>query len=40
MLEFWFREYVDGDAANEPLEYAVLTARDGVRGGHPGRRVA
>jgi len=24
MLEFWFREFVDGDAAAEPLEYAVL----------------
>jgi asparagine synthase (glutamine-hydrolysing) len=24
VLEFWFREYMDGDAANEPLEYAVL----------------
>jgi asparagine synthase (glutamine-hydrolysing) len=25
MLEFWFREFIDGDAAEEPLEYAVLT---------------
>jgi hypothetical protein len=24
MLEFWFREFVDGDAAEEPLEYAVV----------------
>jgi len=24
MLEFWFREFVDGAAAAEPLEYAVL----------------
>lgn len=24
MLEFWFRELIDGDAAAEPLEYAVL----------------
>jgi asparagine synthase (glutamine-hydrolysing) len=24
MLEFWFREFIDGDAAAEPLEYAVL----------------
>jgi asparagine synthase (glutamine-hydrolysing) len=24
MLEFWFRNFVDGDAAAEPLEYAVL----------------
>jgi hypothetical protein len=24
MLEFWFRECIDGDAAAEPLEYAVL----------------
>jgi hypothetical protein len=24
MLEFWFREFIDGDAAEEPLEYAVL----------------
>ena len=24
MLEFWFREFIDGDAATEPLEYAVL----------------
>jgi asparagine synthase (glutamine-hydrolysing) len=24
MLEFWFREFIDGDAAGEPLEYAVL----------------
>jgi asparagine synthetase B (glutamine-hydrolysing) len=24
MLEFWFRESIDGDAAAEPLEYAVL----------------
>lgn len=26
MLEFWFREHIDGDAAEEPLEYAVLKA--------------
>ena len=26
MLEFWFRQCVDGDAADEPLEYAVLKA--------------
>ena len=26
MLEFWFRRCVDSDAANEPLEYAVLKA--------------
>src|SRR5262249_29999937 len=24
MLEFWFREFIDGDADVEPLEYAVL----------------
>jgi hypothetical protein len=24
MLEFWFRDHIDGDAASEPLEYAVL----------------
>ena len=24
MLEFWFREFIDGDAAAEPLEYAIL----------------
>jgi len=24
MLEFWFRNSVDSDAAAEPLEYAVL----------------
>lgn len=24
MLEFWFRSFIDGDAAAEPLEYAVL----------------
>ena len=24
MLEFWFREFIDGDAAAEPYEYAVL----------------
>ena len=24
MLEFWFRKFIDGDAAAEPLEYAVL----------------
>jgi len=24
MLEFWFRDFIDGDAAVEPLEYAVL----------------
>ncbi len=24
MLEFWFREFIDGDAAEEPAEYAVL----------------
>lgn len=24
MLEFWFREFIDGDAAEEPLEYAVV----------------
>jgi asparagine synthase (glutamine-hydrolysing) len=32
MLEFWFREYIDGDAAEEPLEYAILTTS-------PSRRV-
>jgi hypothetical protein len=26
MLEFWFREHIDGDAAEQPLEYAVLKA--------------
>jgi asparagine synthase (glutamine-hydrolysing) len=26
MLEFWFREFIDGDAAEEPLEYALLKA--------------
>lgn len=26
MLEFWFREFIDGDAAEQPLEYAVLRA--------------
>ncbi|HTM03377.1 MAG TPA: asparagine synthase-related protein [Vicinamibacterales bacterium] len=26
MLEFWFRDFVDGDAADEPAEYAVLRA--------------
>lgn len=26
MLEFWFREFIDGDAAEEPLEYAVIKA--------------
>ena len=26
MLEFWFRQCVDSDAAGEPLEYAVLKA--------------
>ena len=26
MLEFWFREYIDGDAVEEPTEYAVLKA--------------
>ena len=26
MLEFWFREFIDGSAAEEPLEYAVLKA--------------
>jgi asparagine synthase (glutamine-hydrolysing) len=24
MLEFWFREYIDGDAAVQPAEYARL----------------
>jgi len=24
MLEFWFRQFIDGDTAAEPLEYAVL----------------
>jgi len=24
MLEFWFRQFIDGEAAAEPLEYAVL----------------
>lgn len=24
MLEFWFRQFIDGDAGAEPLEYAVL----------------
>jgi len=27
MLEFWFREFIDGDAAEEPAEYAVLTLK-------------
>jgi asparagine synthase (glutamine-hydrolysing) len=26
MLEFWVREHLDGDAAEQPLEYAVLKA--------------
>jgi asparagine synthase (glutamine-hydrolysing) len=26
MLEFWFREFIDGDAAEVPLEYAVVKA--------------
>lgn len=26
MLEFWFREYIDGDVSEEPAEYAVLRA--------------
>jgi asparagine synthetase B (glutamine-hydrolysing) len=26
MLEFWFREFVDGDAVEEPFEYAILRA--------------
>ena len=26
MLEFWFREFIDGDAAEDPLEYVVLKA--------------
>jgi asparagine synthase (glutamine-hydrolysing) len=26
MLEFWFRDAIDGNAAEEPLEYAVLKA--------------
>jgi hypothetical protein len=26
MLEFSFREFIDGDASEEPLEYAVLRA--------------
>jgi asparagine synthase (glutamine-hydrolysing) len=24
MLEFWFREFIDGDRAEQPLEYAVV----------------
>ena len=24
MLEFWFRESIDGDAADLPLEYAMV----------------
>jgi asparagine synthase (glutamine-hydrolysing) len=24
MLEFWFREFIDGDAAEHPTEYALL----------------
>jgi asparagine synthase (glutamine-hydrolysing) len=24
MLEFWFREFIDGDAAVQPAEYALL----------------
>jgi hypothetical protein len=24
MLEFWFRNFIGGDAAAEPLDYAVL----------------
>jgi hypothetical protein len=27
MLECWFREFIDDDAADQPLEYAVLTSR-------------
>jgi hypothetical protein len=27
MLELWFRDAVDGDAAAMPAEYAVLTSR-------------
>jgi asparagine synthase (glutamine-hydrolysing) len=26
MLEFWFREFIDGDAADLPLEYAMVKA--------------
>jgi asparagine synthase (glutamine-hydrolysing) len=26
MLEFWFREFIDGDAVDEPIEYAILKA--------------
>lgn len=26
MLEFWFRHFMDGDAAEQPLEYAVVKA--------------
>lgn len=26
MLEFWFREYIDGDASEQPLEYAIVRA--------------
>jgi asparagine synthetase B (glutamine-hydrolysing) len=26
MLEFWFREFIDGDAVDEPFEYAILRA--------------
>lgn len=26
MLEFWFRDLIDGDAAEEPTEYAVFKA--------------
>jgi asparagine synthase (glutamine-hydrolysing) len=27
MLERWFREFIDGDGREQPLEYAVLTPR-------------
>jgi asparagine synthase (glutamine-hydrolysing) len=26
MLEFWFREFIDGDAVDEPFAYAILRA--------------
>jgi hypothetical protein len=27
MLEFWFRDVIDGNAAEAPLEYAIVSSR-------------
>ena len=41
MLELWFRDVIDGNAADVPIEYAVLTPRrPAARSGDPARKAA